>query len=102
MKFYRVTADYRPNNPDKPTYEFCVNDSVNKSKMKKLFSDLYTGLKVYGVEEVEEDECGKWVDFRFSDTIPKMVRCVETGIVYGNEFYAKRVVPDGYHLEFVE
>ena len=24
-KYFRVTADYRPNNPRKPTYDFCVN-----------------------------------------------------------------------------
>lgn len=49
-KYYRVTADYRPNNPKKPTYDFCVKDNVTKKQMKEYFQSTFSWLKVYKVE----------------------------------------------------
>lgn len=64
-KYYRVTADYRPNNPNKPTYDFkiiCdpskIKDSKLKKEIKKYFEDLMV-LKVYNVEEITEQQCHK-------------------------------------------
>lgn len=54
-KYYRVTADYRPNNPKKPTYDFCVKDNVTKKQMKEYFQSVFSWLKVYNVEEIAEE-----------------------------------------------
>lgn len=54
-KYYRVTADYRPNNPKKPTYDFCVKDDVTKKQMKEYFQSVFSWLKVYKVEEIEKE-----------------------------------------------
>ena len=51
-KYYRVTADYRPKNPNKPTYDFCVKDNVTKKQMKEYFQSVFSWLKVYNVEEI--------------------------------------------------
>jgi ribosomal protein L23 len=55
-KYYRVTADYRPNNPKKPTYDFCVKDNVSKKQMKEYFQSTFSWLKVYKVEEIEKED----------------------------------------------
>lgn len=60
-KYYRVTADYRPNNPKKPTYDFKVKDSATKKQMKEYFEQVYSWLKVYEVKEIEESELSDWV-----------------------------------------
>lgn len=60
-KYYRVTADYRPNNPKKPTYDFKAKDSANKKQMKEYFQQTYSWLKVYEVEEINESELSDWV-----------------------------------------
>ena len=54
-KYYRVTADYRPNNPKKPTYDFCVKDNVTKKQMKEYFQNTFSWLKVYKVEEIKKE-----------------------------------------------
>ena len=54
-KYYRVTADYRPNNPKKPTYDFCVKDNVSKKQMKEYFQSVFSWLKVYNVEEISKE-----------------------------------------------
>ena len=68
IKYYRVTADYRPNNPNKPTYDFKmisdtskIKDSVLKKEIKKYFENLVTWLKVYNVEEITEEQCNKQI-----------------------------------------
>ena len=68
IKYYRVTADYRPNNPNKPTYDFKmisdtskIKDSVLKREIKKYFENLVTWLKVYNVEEITEEQCNKQI-----------------------------------------
>ena len=68
IKYYRVTADYRPNNPNKPTYDFKIigdtpkiKNSVLKKEIKKYFENLVTWLKVYNVEEITEQQCKKQV-----------------------------------------
>ena len=55
-KYYRVTADYRPNNPKKPTYDFCVKDATTKKQMKEWFQQTYSWLKVYCVEEIAKED----------------------------------------------
>lgn len=54
-KYYRVTADYRPNNPKKPTYDFCMKDNVTKKQMKEYFQNIFSWLKVYNVEEITKE-----------------------------------------------
>ena len=54
-KYFRVTADYRPNNPKKPTYDFCVKNNVTKKQMKEWFQQTYSWLKVYNVEEITKE-----------------------------------------------
>lgn len=54
-KYYRVTADYRPNNPKKPTYDFCVKDNVTKKQMKEYFKSTFSWLKVYKIEEIDKE-----------------------------------------------
>ena len=68
IKYYRVTADYRPNNPNKPTYDFKIigdtpkiKNSVLKKEIKKYFENLVTWLKVYNVEEITEEQCNKQI-----------------------------------------
>ncbi len=55
-KYFRVTADYRPNNPKKPTYDFCVKDNVTKKQMKEYFQNVFSWLKVYGIEEIAKED----------------------------------------------
>ena len=47
-KLYKVTADYRPNNPNKPSYYVWAE---NDKDAKKRFSNTVTWLDVYGVSE---------------------------------------------------
>ncbi len=55
-----VTADYRPNNPNKPHYYVVIDSDANMKKMRKLaqrkFEDRISWLKVYDVKKVEEQE----------------------------------------------
>jgi ribosomal protein L23 len=55
-KYFRVTADYRPNNPKKPTYDFCVKDNATKKQMKEYFQSVFSWLKVYSVEEIAKED----------------------------------------------
>lgn len=50
---YEVTADYRPQNPNKPKYYVIAN---NKREAKRKFSDLITWLKIYEVKEIENGD----------------------------------------------
>ncbi len=68
IKYYRVTADYRPNNPKKPTYDFKIigdtpkiKNSVLKKEIKKYFKNLIPWLKVYNIEEITEEQCNKQI-----------------------------------------
>ena len=45
-----VTADYRPNNPNKPTYYVRAE---NKRECKKKFERWFPWLKVYDVQEFD-------------------------------------------------
>lgn len=55
MKYYRITADYRPHGKH-PTYDFCVDDNVTKKEIKAYFSNVYSWLKIFEVEEITKDE----------------------------------------------
>lgn len=59
-KYYRVTADYRPRNPNNLTYDFKVPDPVSARKMKQYFKETYSWLNVYDVKEITEEET-KWL-----------------------------------------
>ena len=68
MKYYRIIADYRPNNPNKPTYDFKIKgntskikDSILKKEVKKYFEDNVPWLKVYSIEEISEEQCHKQI-----------------------------------------
>lgn len=47
-RLYKITADYRPNNPNKPVYYVIA---TSKSEAKKKFSDRISWLKIYDVVE---------------------------------------------------
>lgn len=51
MSFYIITADYRPKNPNKPTY---IVRAKNKRDAKRKFEFTYPWLKVYHVEETSK------------------------------------------------
>lgn len=52
-KLYKVIADYRPNNPNKPDYYVYAE---SKKQAKKKFQNLFTWLKVYEVSELTDDD----------------------------------------------
>lgn len=54
--YYGVTTDYRPNNPKKSTYNFCVKDNVTKKSMKEYFQSVFSWLKVYSIEEIAKED----------------------------------------------
>lgn len=60
LKCYRITADYRPNNPNKPTYDYIVPSDVKKKEIKDYFSDVYSWLKIYQIEEMDVEDAGNW------------------------------------------
>ena len=49
---FEITADYRPNNPNKPKY-YVLADSRREAKEK--FEQIISWLKVYTVKTVDED-----------------------------------------------
>ena len=51
MQTYEITADYRPNNPNKPKYYVHAN---SKKQAKEKFSRCFTWLTVYDCQEAEE------------------------------------------------
>ena len=68
IKYYRVTADYRSDNSNKPTYDFKIKGDTTKIKsstikreIKKYFENLVPWLKVYSVEEISEEQCKKQI-----------------------------------------
>ena len=58
VKLYEITADYRPNNPNKPKYYVRAK---NKSEAKKRFDNKIGWLKIYSVHECSEDMARKVV-----------------------------------------
>ena len=56
MSLYAVTADYRPNNPNKPIY-YIYAESPREAKQK--FQSIVTWLKVYDVVELDKGEADK-------------------------------------------
>ena len=50
---YKITADYRPNNSNKPTYYVMAH---NKQSAKKTFSEVISWLKIYSCEECDSEE----------------------------------------------
>ena len=49
-ELYVITADYRPNNPNKPKYYVVAS---SKKEAREKFSRLISWLKIYGVEVVD-------------------------------------------------
>lgn len=52
LHVYIVTADYRPDNDKKPTYR-CA--AANKTTCRRKFEHIFCWLKVYSVENAEND-----------------------------------------------
>lgn len=52
-ELYVITADYRPNNPNKPKYYVVAS---SKKEAREKFSRLISWLKIYGVEAVDPSE----------------------------------------------
>lgn len=53
MNLYKITADYRPKNPNKPEYYVW---GENTKEAKKRFNDRINWLKIYGCEKVNDDK----------------------------------------------
>lgn len=51
IRMYKITADYRSDNPSKPCYYVYGR---NKKEAKERFSGLISWLKIYDVEHVDE------------------------------------------------
>lgn len=51
VKLFEITADYRPNNPNKPVY-YVLADC--KKEAKKRFNNIISWLKVYSIIEIDE------------------------------------------------
>lgn len=52
VKLYKITADYRKNNPNKPHY-YVRGKTIKEAKER--FKNLISGLDIYGVEVCTED-----------------------------------------------
>lgn len=52
MKYYKVTADYRPRSESSPIYVCGVQDDTSPRQMRKLFKAAYPWLDVYEAEEI--------------------------------------------------
>ena len=51
LNIYKITADYRPNNPKKPTYYV---GAKNKKDARKKWMAVYSWLKIYDIEEIHD------------------------------------------------
>lgn len=52
-ELYVITADYRPNNSNKPKYYVVAS---SKKEAREKFSRIISWLKIYGVEAVDPSE----------------------------------------------
>ena len=52
-ELYVITADYRPNNPNKPKYYVVAS---SKKEAREKFSKVISWLKIYGAEAVDPNE----------------------------------------------
>ena len=66
-KLFKITADYRKNNPDKPTYYVAAK---SKKEAKQLFSSKFSWLNIYGIEECDNEKCK---DPLFTESIPIVI-----------------------------
>lgn len=67
-KLFRITADYRKNNTNKPIYYVAAK---SKKEAKQLFSSKFSWLNIYGIEEEYDNE--KCKDPLFTESIPLVV-----------------------------
>jgi len=56
VKLFKVTADYRANNPNKPIYQVCAR---NKAECRKAFNNKFSWLKIYEIEEISFKDVDK-------------------------------------------
>ena len=56
---YEITADYRPNNPNKPKYYVVAS---SKKEARDRFERRISWLKVYNIELMAFDEANKIVN----------------------------------------
>lgn len=52
-KIYQIKADYRPKNPNKPSYYVLA---YNKKQAKEIFKASISWLDIYEVNEISEDQ----------------------------------------------
>lgn len=50
---FKITADYRKNNPNKPTYYVLAKD---KKSAKSRFSEYMSWMTIFSCEECDSDE----------------------------------------------
>ncbi len=56
MRYWKITADYRPNNSHKPQYKIKTKDNATIRKIKEWWNDTYSWLKIYDIQEICEAE----------------------------------------------
>lgn len=56
MKYWTITADYRPNNPHKPQYKIKTKDNATIREIKQWWNNTYSWLKIYDIQEISEAE----------------------------------------------
>lgn len=57
-KLFKITADYRPRNPNKPSYYVIAKD---KTEAKKKFMAKISWLKIYSCDLLDESTAGNIV-----------------------------------------
>jgi uncharacterized protein YukJ len=60
LKLFKIAADYRPSNPNKPIY-YLVDK--NKSHVKKRFLTTLSYMKIYQCEEVDKESAIKFFEY---------------------------------------
>lgn len=56
---FEISADYRPQNPNRPVYYVLANC---RREAKKKFNSIISWLKVYSVAEVDKDVAKEILD----------------------------------------
>ena len=59
MKFWKIEADYRPENQNRIPYKIKTKDSIDKKQIKNWWNNTYPWLKIYNIEEITQEEYEK-------------------------------------------
>lgn len=65
MKFYIITADYRPLSAQSPKYAFVSEQKSNIAVARRKFRNKFLGLPYVEVKELTEDEMEKHPLFKW-------------------------------------